>query len=202
MLLDAALADRLAVVVQGDVAALGQTAAVVGEFHPDLVLAGGDGLVGGDDVVLDAEEVVAVLQPALVGVERPAADAAALGDDDAVGARLWHDDVGGHRVRLVLQVEYAVLADPHPGEQQLAVAADQLRTAGDVGIDALEAAVIERHDVVFDGLDEPEPLQLGQFLGILCARLCAWVQSSGPYSSQTSSSKAAARRSSTACGAW
>ena len=87
-LLDPALADGLAVVVQRDVAALGQTAAVVGELHPHLVLARGNRLVGGDEVVLDAEEVVAVLQLALVRVQRPAADAAALGDDHAGGAGL------------------------------------------------------------------------------------------------------------------
>ncbi len=46
-------------------------------------------------------------------------------------------------------------------EQQLGVAADQLRPPCDIGVDAFEAAVIERDDVVLDGLDQPEPLQLG-----------------------------------------
>ena len=72
---------------------------------------------------------------------------------------------------LFLSVEHAVLADPHAGEQQLAVAADQLRTPRDVGVDALEAAVVERHDVVLDGLDQPESLQLGELLGILCGQV-------------------------------
>ena len=40
--LDAALTDLVAVEVERDVAALGQAAAVVGELHADLVLAGGD----------------------------------------------------------------------------------------------------------------------------------------------------------------
>ena len=68
---------------------------------------------------------------------------------------------------LVLEVEDAVLGDAHAGEQQLAVAADELRPAGDVGVDALEAAVVERQDVVLDRLDQPEPLQLGQLRRVL-----------------------------------
>ena len=50
---------------QGDGAAFGQPAAVVGELHADLVLAGGNGLGGLGEEVLNAEEVVAVLEPAL-----------------------------------------------------------------------------------------------------------------------------------------
>ena len=120
------------------------------------------------DVILDAEEVVAVLELAVVGVERPAADSAALGDDDALGAATFgHRNLGGDRMGLVLQREHAPLAHPHAGEQQLRVAADELRPSGDVGVDPLEAAIVERHDVVLHRLDQPEPLQLGQLLRIL-----------------------------------
>jgi hypothetical protein len=42
-----------------------------------------------------------------------------------------------------------------------------VRAAGDVGIDPLEAAVIERNHVVLDRLDEPEPLQFSEFLRVL-----------------------------------
>ena len=44
--LDAAVTDLDAVEEQGDVAALGESAAVVGEFHADLVLALRDRVVG------------------------------------------------------------------------------------------------------------------------------------------------------------
>ena len=68
---------------------------------------------------------------------------------------------------FVLEREHAPLADPHTWEEQLRVAVDELRTPGDVGIDPLEAAVVNRHYVVFDCLDEPKPLQLSKFLGVL-----------------------------------
>jgi hypothetical protein len=131
------------------------------------MLAGGDGSRGCDHVVLDAEIVVAVLEVSLVRVQRPTAGATTLGDDHAARAGAWHLDVRRHRMRLVLQRQHAPLADPHSGEQELAVPADQLRAAGDVGIDPLEAAVIERNHVVLDRLDEPEPLQFSEFLRVL-----------------------------------
>ncbi len=114
------LPDRLAVVVERDVAALGEAAAVVFELHPDLVLAGRDRLVGFGEVVLDAEEVVAVLELAVLDVERPATDRAALRDDHALGAAFRHVDLGRDRVRLVLEREHARLAHAHALEQELA----------------------------------------------------------------------------------
>ncbi len=90
--LDAALADGLAVDVERHAAALGDTAAVVLELHPHLVIPGRDRLRRLDERHVDAEEVVAVLQLAALGVEAPAVDAAALGDDDALGAGLRHVD--------------------------------------------------------------------------------------------------------------
>ena len=70
-------------------------------------------------------------------------------------------------MRLVLQRQNAGLADAHARKQELRVAVNELRTPGDVGIDPLEAAIVERHDVVLDRLDQPQPLQLRQFLRIL-----------------------------------
>ena len=91
-------ADGFAVVVQGDVAALGQAAAVVGECHAHLMLSGGEGLLGSDRIKLNAQEVVAVIELALVGIHAPAADAAALVDDHPGRAGLRHRDVGGYGV--------------------------------------------------------------------------------------------------------
>src|SRR6476469_665684 len=55
---DAAGADGVAVVVEGDVAAFGEAAAVVGELHADLVGAGGDRFGGFGGELLDPEHVV------------------------------------------------------------------------------------------------------------------------------------------------
>ena len=45
--------------------------------------------------------------------------------------------------------------------------ADELRPAGEVGVEALVAPVVEREDVVLPGLDEEQALQLAQLLGLL-----------------------------------
>ena len=116
-----------------------------------------------------------------------------------------HHDLGGHRVRLVLDVDDRAFGQPaHAAEQQLRVALDQLRPAGDVRVGALGKAIVQGQHVVLGRLDQPEPLQLVQLLGSAFARSFDWVQSLlVSYSSQTSSSKAAAvrRRSPRACGA-
>src|SRR4051794_30004961 len=65
---DATGADEGAVVVDGDVAALGEPAAVVGELDSDLVGAGGDRLVRSDGELLDAEHVVDELGVPVLGV--------------------------------------------------------------------------------------------------------------------------------------
>jgi hypothetical protein len=101
--LDPALADLLGVDVEGDGAALADAAAVVGELHPRLVGAGGQLRVGADVGAQDTDEVVGVAEPSLVGVQRPAAEVAAL------GAGLGHVDLGGHRVGVVLDVDDRVL---------------------------------------------------------------------------------------------
>ena len=113
---DAAFADLLAVVAEGDSVALGVAAAVVGELDADLVGAGRDGLDGLGGEGLDPEQVVGELGPAVPGVKAPATDGATLGDDRPVQGPVGRDDLGGHRERLVLDVQDAVLRQPdHPG---------------------------------------------------------------------------------------
>ena len=113
------------------------------------------------------KKVVAIFQLALVAVERPAAGLAALRDDDALGAAIGNGDLACDRVRLVLQRQHASLAHAHAREQKLLVSTNELRSAGDVGVDPLKAAIVERHDVVLHRFDQPEPLQFRQFLRIL-----------------------------------
>ena len=114
---------RFAVDEEMNDAALAQAAAIVLELHPELVLAGSDrgGALGEES--LDAEEVVTVLQPPVLRVQAPAADAAALRDDDAFG-RLGADfDFSGNRVRLVLDVEGGRFGEPpHAAEENLRAA--------------------------------------------------------------------------------
>ena len=67
---------------------------------------------------------------------------------------------------LMLTMEFFAQS-PHAAEQDLAVAADELRPAGQVGVEALDPPVVERQDVILDGLDQEEPLQLGKLLWVL-----------------------------------
>ena len=77
-------------------------------------------------------------------------------------------DLRGHGVRLVLGVEHHVLGQAsHAGEEQLRVAADQLRPSGKVGVESLDPAVVERQDVVLPRLLEEQGLQLRELLGLL-----------------------------------
>ena len=75
------LADLGAVDVERRRAALAEPAAVVGELDPDLVLAGRDRLGTVDLELPEAEQVVAVRRLAVLAVDAPAAEGAALGDD-------------------------------------------------------------------------------------------------------------------------
>src|SRR6476620_6630772 len=99
---------------------LAQAAAVVGELHAHLVRAGWDrrGGFGGDRPY--AEDVVDELGSAVLGVDGPSAEAAALCDDHAVGAALGDVELGGDGERLVLDADPAVLRQaPHAREEQL-----------------------------------------------------------------------------------
>ncbi len=67
---------------------------------------------------------------------------------------------------FITTTEFSV-SRPMPAEQDLAVAVDELRPPGQVRVEALDAAVVERQDVVLAGLDEEQPLEMGQPLGLL-----------------------------------
>lgn len=133
--IDPAGAHRRAVDEQRHRSAFGQARPVVVELHPHLVRAGRDRVGGFGVEVLDATEVVAVLEFAAVGVQAPTTDVGALSDDHALGTTLRHVDLGRDRMRLVLHVEHAVLREPsHPAEQNLRITLDQHRPAGEVGV--------------------------------------------------------------------
>jgi hypothetical protein len=70
-------------------------------------------------------------------------------------------------VGLVLDVDHRVLAEPsHTGEQQLAVAPDQLGPAGQGGVEPLHPPVVEGEDVVLAGFQQEQPLQLVELVGL------------------------------------
>ena len=114
---------------------------------------------------MDAEQVVAVLELAALRVEAPAADVAALRDDHALGPRLRHLDLGGHRVGLVLDVDHRVLRQAaHAAEEELRIPLDQHRPAGEIRVQPFGDIVVQRQHVVAGRLDQPQALQLVQLL--------------------------------------
>ena len=72
--------------------------AVVGELHAQLVLAGGHRLGAADAEAGHTEEVVAVARPALMEIQRLAAERSALRDQHAVRAAVGDFELGGDRV--------------------------------------------------------------------------------------------------------
>src|SRR5262245_17506084 len=94
---DRALADLLAVDVQPHGGALPEPAAGVVELHAHLVGPARHASAALDGEALQAEEVVAVLQPPALHVEHPAAERAALRDDHAVGPAAGGLDLGRDR---------------------------------------------------------------------------------------------------------
>jgi hypothetical protein len=125
------------------------------------VHAGRDLLLGADVEALDAEQVVAIAQPAVLEVQRPAADAAALGDDHPLRAALGHLDLRRHGVRLVLDADDRVLRQAsHTAVQPLAVPLHEHRPPCDLGDDPLRHPVVEREDVVLRRLDQEQALEV------------------------------------------
>jgi hypothetical protein len=53
----------------------------------------------------------------------------------------------------------------------LPLALDQRRPSRSLGKAAFDEAVVERHDVVLDRLDQPQPLQLGELPGMLLGQV-------------------------------
>ena len=156
--------DDLAVDDELEVTTAAESAAVVGEAHADLVGAGGERLGGAGVDGLDAEVVVGVDQPALDEEERPAAELAALGDQDAVGAG-GGDDLRLDRVGGVLQVGRRALVHVDRGGVE-PEHARRLVLAVELGQQPLQEAVVEGQHVVLLGLDQEERLQLGEPLGV------------------------------------
>ena len=132
------------------------------------MLAGRERVLPVDLEELQAEQVVTEGRLAVLGVEAQAAESAALGDDHALCSPFRNLDLGREGERLVLRHHDRVLGEPaHAAEEDLPVAAHQLRPAGEVGVEALDATVVEREDVVLPRLEDEQRLQLRELLRLL-----------------------------------
>src|SRR5208282_3837427 len=162
------LADLLAINIERHLAALAKTAASVGKLHAHLVLARRQRLLGFDEEVVHSRHVIAVFELAVFRVKAPPADVRALGDDHALGTRLWDLDLGGDGVGFVLDVQDAVLREAsHTAEQYLRLSFNQHGAASGVRINLLGNPVVDGQHIVAGRLDQPESLQLVELLGHL-----------------------------------
>ena len=103
----------------------------------------------------------------MLGVQAPAADPAALRDDHALGAGAGTVTSAVTECDLFLMLMTDASVTCMPRNSICVLPRDELRPAGDVGVDALVAAIVERQDVVLHRLDQPQPLQLGELLRML-----------------------------------
>src|SRR4029453_9954149 len=131
---DTAFGDLVSVDEEGGGAALAQAAAIVGELDTDLMPARRNWLLADGLEALQSEKVVAVGGTAIRGeVEAPTTEGSTLRDDDTGRALLWHDDLGGDGVGLVLEGDHGALTQsPHSGVQHLRVSAHELRPASQI----------------------------------------------------------------------
>ena len=91
--LNSILPDFLAVHEQSAGAALSGTASIIGKVENDCCLAGHERLVGSYSEPLQTQEIVVVGWLAILNVEAPAAEAATLGDQYAIGRPVRHNDI-------------------------------------------------------------------------------------------------------------
>lgn len=94
---------------RGGGTALAEPVAVVRELDSYLVVTGWEWLGCCDRRSFEAEEAVVVSGTSVLQVQGPAAGDASLVEDDAVRAAVGDHDLGGDRVRLVLQAGHGVL---------------------------------------------------------------------------------------------
>ena|SRR5437870_3198888 len=87
-LLDAAFPGLVAVDEEGHLPTLRDTTAVIGELHPELMLARRKGVRTLDVGLLQAEKVVTVLRLAILRVQAPTHGDAAHGRNNVKGAQI------------------------------------------------------------------------------------------------------------------
>ena len=119
-----------------------------------------------DDEVLEAAPVVAVLELAVLGVQAPAADVGALGDDDALGAPLRAprcSAVTECDLFLTLRTQFSDRCPMPPNRSWVL----PLISTGRPAVSGLIFSNIRssmRQHLVARRLDDPQPLQFAQLL--------------------------------------
>src|SRR5262249_29500545 len=142
-LINLAVANGLAVDEERDHSALCRATACVIELDANLVTACRKPVSALHVVLLDPEEVVAVLELPVLRVEAPSAGYSADCYDHSFDLVFRDDEIGGDGVRLVVQVEDRAFGEPaHAAEKELAVALYELRSAGDVRVGPLDHSVV------------------------------------------------------------
>ena len=149
-------------------AALAGAAAVVGEVELECVFAGLERFGSGDAGALEPEEIVIVGGDAVLDVERPSAEAAALGEDRAVGAGFGHFDFRGDGFGFVFHVDeggfhHALHAF---GEGERGAGTHEVRPADQRAVEPLEHAVVDGQDMVFFRFGEKHRLQFLEFFRV------------------------------------
>ena len=156
----------LAVHLQGAGATIAQARAVVLPVEHERVLAGCQRLLALPLHALQLDQVPGEDRPALQQVEAVAGEAAAVGDQHALGAALGNVDLGRDRVRPVQHVRRAARTrERHVG--QLARIGEHGPAGGVARLRADEpgeGAVVEREDLVFRRLHGEQLLHVAQLV--------------------------------------
>ena len=109
---------------------------------------------------MDAEQVVAVLQFSAFRVKLQPPMLPPWATMTPSAPDFGHHDLSGYRVGLVLYIDDRVLGQAsHAAKQNLRIAFDQHRPAGQIRVDSFGDIVIQRQYVVASRLDQPQALQ-------------------------------------------
>ena len=174
---EVAIADRTSVDVERD-GGLPAQASGVGELGAHLTGAGSHRLGSTNEGPGETEQVVAVGRPPLEQIEAHPPKAPPWAMSTPVGCPFRHLDVSRDRVGGVLRVDHRTLTEPgHAPVEKLRASGDQLGPAGQLGQEAFHPAIVEWEGPVLDRLDEEQPLEVVELLGMFGGQVRAWDQS-------------------------
>ena len=162
-------ATGFAVHQQRRLATLAGAAAVVDEVERDGDRTGRQRLRRGNREALHPEEVVDVRRLAVLHVERPSAEAPALRQDGAIGARRRNHQLRGDLARPVLDVHEGVFQHPLHAlvEGERGARPQDVGPARERRIGALDGPVVDRQHVVLLGFLHEQRLHLLQLRALL-----------------------------------
>ena len=117
----------------------------------------------------EREEIVFMMRPAIFEIKCPTTERSGLGNDDTTGLIILQLDLGLDRVMTTLHIDEGVLHHSgHAGiNGERLASAEQIRTPGDLRVEALGTAVINRKDMVANALLFKDGLELLELVRIL-----------------------------------